>query len=50
MIQDEALKIAEKLEIIEFTASRGWLSRFQGKYNIRLKDQTTLSPHEKAVN
>ena len=34
MIQEEALLIAERLEIIDFTESNGWLEKFKKQHNI----------------
>ena len=34
MIQEEALLIAERLEIKDFTASNGWLEKFKKQHNI----------------
>ena len=35
MLQEEALLIAEKLGISDFTASNGWLQRFKQCYNLQ---------------
>jgi len=34
MLQEEAMIIAEKLEMNEFVASNGWLDRFKRQHNI----------------
>ena len=34
MLQEEALIIAERLEIKDFTASNGWLNAFKKQHNI----------------
>ena len=52
MVQDEALKIADRLEMKQFTASNGWLSRFLARNDIKFKsvDVTPvelLGPFEK---
>lgn len=52
MVQDEALKIADRLEMKQFTASNGWLSRFLARNDIKFKSADVtpvelLGPFEK---
>ena len=35
MIQEEALQIASKLNVAEFTASNGWLEKWKNRHNVK---------------
>ena len=35
MIQEEALQIASKLNVTEFTASNGWLEKWKNRHNVK---------------
>jgi len=48
MVQDEALNIAERMGMKQFTASNGWLARFLDRNDLRLKavDVARVEPLE----